>query len=295
MPSMAGGLRNLRRAFLSLGTHNYRLFFMGQLVSVTGTWMKRVTQDWLILEIGGGPLELSIGIALQSVPFLLFGVWGGVLVDRIANLRKLLLLTQVAMARLALGLGLLPISGHVTLAAVYVAAFGVGCVGVLDIPARQAFVLDMVGRDQAANAISLNSSINNSARLVGPAIAGLVIRLAGTGIAYLAKAATFGAIVVALAMMDARLLHVRSPTVRGRGRVVEGLRYSWHNRAIRTALVATLLVSTFSQNFRVTLPLFAANVFGGGASNYGWLMSALGFGALAGALICAYLATHRCA
>jgi MFS family permease len=291
-PRVLGTLATgLRRTFQALSIPNYRLFFAGQFVSVTGTWMQRVAQDWLILEIGGGPLELSLGVALQSLPMLLFGILGGLFVDRVKNLRLLLLSTQLCLGSLALLLGTLTVSGHVTLLAIYVTAFVMGCVGIVDTPARQSFVLDMVGHEQAANAVSLNSSINNSARLIGPAVAGVLIATAGTGVAYLLNAATFLAIIVALLSMKDARLSVRTPERRGRGQVLAGFRYVWNTPKIRTALSATLLVSLFSQNFRVTLPLMAANVFHGGPSAYGWLMSFLGIGALIGALICAYLAS----
>lgn len=276
--------------FRSLGVPNYRLFFGGQFLSVTGTWMQRVAQDWLILELGGGPLELSLGVALQSTPMLLFGVWGGLLVDRVRHPRILLLATQCALGSLALLLGTLTVTGNVTLAAIYVTAFVMGCVGIVDTPARQTFVLDMVGPERAANAVSLNSSINNSARLIGPALAGITIGAAGTGVAYLLNAATFLAIIAALLVMRRADLTVRVPEARRRGQVIAGFRYAWHSRTIRSALGATLLVSAFTQNFRITLPLMAAEVFHGGASSYGWLMSFLGIGALGGALLCAYLA-----
>ena len=284
------GARGLQRVFSALAVRNYRFFFIGQFISVTGTWMQKVAQDWLILELGGGPLELSIGVALQSLPALVFGIWGGLLVDRVAHVRRILLATQVLLAALALALGILTATGQITLTIVYVAAFAVGLVGIFDAPARQTFVFDMVGRDHVANAVSLNSSINNSARLIGPAVGGIIIGLAGTGVAYLVNATTFIAIVVALLMMDKGRLHPRSPVVRARGQVLEGLRYAWARRDIRTPLITTLLVSMFSQNFRVTLPLMAVIVFDGGAGSYGSLVSALGLGALAGALICAYLA-----
>jgi MFS family permease len=279
----------LRRTFQALGTRNYRLFFVGQVVSVTGTWMQKVAQDWLILELGGGPLELSIGVALQQLPTLLLGMWGGLLVDR-GSARKLLLATQVLLACLALALGLLAVGGLASLPVVYAMALAVGCLSVVDTPARQAFVVDMVGPEQAANAVSLNSSINNSAKLVGPAVAGSLIALTSTGVAFLINAATFVAIVVALLRMDPDSLHPRPPVARGRGQVLEGLRYAWTQPMLRTPLEATLLVSMFSQNWRVTLPPLAVRVFGGGPSSYGLLLSALGVGALVGALLCAYLA-----
>jgi MFS family permease len=280
----------IRRTFRALATPNYRLFFTGQIVSVTGSWMQRVAQDWLIIEVGGGPLQLSIGVALQSVPALFLSMWGGLLIDRVRHVRLLFLATQIAMALIALVLGTLIVTGHVTLLAIYVAALATGLVGVVDTPARHTFVLEMVDPADAANAVSLNSSINNSARLVGPAVAGVLIGTAGTGVAYFVNASTFLAIIAALLLMRRDSLTPRMPEKRGRGQVLAGFRYAWATPQIRTALAATLLVSAFAQNFRVTLPTLAATEFHGGPDAYGWLMSCLGIGALAGALICAYLA-----
>ncbi len=280
----------IRRLFTSLSIPNYRLFFAGQLVSVIGTWMQRVAQDWLILEIGGGPIELALGVALQSAPALLLGVWGGLLVDRSKHVRFVLLCSQVGLALLALTLGLLAVTEHATLATIYVSAFLVGLLNLVDKPARQSFVLEMVDEDQAANAISLNSSINNAARLIGPAIAGVVIGIAGSGVAFLLNSLTFVAIIVALVVMKGDQLTPRPPQPRGGGQVRAGFAYAWHHREIRLALLATLLVSALAQNFRVILPLMAADTFDAGASAYGWLMSFLGIGAMVGALICAYLA-----
>ena len=285
------GRGGLRRTFRALTIPNYRLFFAGQLVSITGTWMQRVAQDWLILEVGGGPLELAVGVGLQSLPTLFLGVWGGLLVDRVRHVRVTFVLTQAAMAVLAVLLGGLVVSGHVTLAAIYATALTAGVVAVVDSPARQSFVLEMVGPDEAANAISLNSSINNAARLTGPAVAGLLIATAGTGVAYFVNAASFLAIIGALLLMRVERLSPRVPESRGRGQVLAGFRYVWGEREIRAALAATLVVSMLSQNFRVTLPVLATTVLHGGPGMYGSLMSFVGVGAVAGALICAYLAS----
>ena len=185
----------LRRTFHGLETRNYRLFFTGQIVSAVGTWMQRVAQDWLILELGGGALELAIGLALQSGPVLLLGMWGGLLTDRHST-RRVLLLSQVAFAVLALILGILVLTDRATLGLVYVMAFGLGIANIVDKPARHSFVLELVGTDGAANAVSLNSSINNSARLIGPAVASVVIAVSGTAVAFLVNAGTFTAIIV---------------------------------------------------------------------------------------------------
>jgi MFS family permease len=281
--------RGLRRTFHGLQTRNYRLFFTGQIVSAVGTWMQRVAQDWLILELGGGALELSIGLALQSGPVLLLGMWGGLLSDR-HNTRRVLLVSQIAFAVLALILGILVLTDRATLGLVYVMAFGLGIANIVDKPARHSFVLELVGTDGAANAVSLNSSINNSARLIGPAVASAVIAVSGTAVAFLVNAGTFAAIIVALLMMDPEHLHPRETAPAGRGQVMEGLRSSMARPELRTPLLATLILSTLSQNFRVTLPLMATQIFGRGVGGYGLLMSALGVGALFGALATAHLA-----
>ncbi len=283
---MTGFLRLFRRTFSSLGTRNYRLFFVGQTVSIVGTWMQRVAQDWLILELGGGPIELAIGVGLQSVPSLLLGMYGGVLADR-AELRRLMLWTQTFFALLSATLGVLALTNNLNIPLVYVFAFLMGCANVIDKPARQSFVVQMVGTNDVVNAISLNSSINNASRLIGPAIAGVIIGFTNTGVTFLVNSATFFAIIAALVVMDPGSLTPRLPAPRKRGQVMEGLRYAMADPGIRPVLLSTLIVSNLAQNFRVLLPLFVVDVLAGGASGYGLLMSMLGLGALGGALACA--------
>jgi len=286
-PARSGGM--IRRTFHALQTRNYRLFFTGQVVSAVGTWMQRVAQDWLILELGGGAVGLGIGLALQSAPVLFLSMWGGLVTDR-HDTRRVLLASQLGFAGLALTLGILTLTGQATLLIVYAMAFLLGIANIIDKPARHSFVLELVGPEGAANAVSLNSSINNSARLIGPAIAGIVISLWGTAVTFLLNAGTFAAIIVALLMMDPSKMHPRETAPAGRGQVVEGFRSSMRRPDLRTPLIATLILSTLSQNFRLTLPLMASAAFGRGVTGYGLLMSALGVGALFGALMCANLA-----
>lgn len=289
VPRMPRRMAVLRRTFHALNTRNYRLFYIGQSVSAVGTWMQRVAQDWLILELGGGAVGLAIGLALQSAPVLLLSMWGGVITDRYDR-RKVLLASQISFAVLALGLGILVLTDQATLLLVYLMALLLGVTNVIDKPARHTFVLELVGTEGAANAVSLNSSINNAARLIGPAVASVVIAVGGTGVAFLLNALTFGAIIVALLRMDPASLHPRELSPVGRGQVLEGIRSSLGRADLRTPLVATFILSTLSQNFRLTLPLMAAEVFGRGVTGYGLLMSTLGVGALVGALVCAHLA-----
>lgn len=189
--------------FASLKVRNYRLFFMGQVVSNIGTWMQRIAQDWLVLSLTGSSAAVGITTALQFLPMLLFGLYGGVLVDRLPK-RPTLLVTQTAMALTALALAALTLSGHVQVWHVYVAAFAMGLATVMDNPARQTFVSELVGRDQLQNAVSMNSANFQSARLVGPAVAGLMITGVGTGWAFLANGLSFVAPLTCLLLMRAR-------------------------------------------------------------------------------------------
>src|SRR3954451_15308725 len=210
--------------FSSLKIRNYRLFFIGQVVSNTGTWMQRIAQDWLVLSLTGSSAAVGITTALQFLPMLLFGLYGGVLVDRLPK-RPTLLVTQASMAVTGLALAFLTLTGHVQVWHVYVAAFAVGLATVVDNPARQSFVSEMVGPEQLQNAVSLNSANFQSARLVGPAVAGVMITGVGTGWAFLANGLSFVAPLIGLMMMRARELHVVERAPRGKGQLREGLQY----------------------------------------------------------------------
>ena len=281
--------RGLRRTFSSLQGRNYRLFFMGQVISLTGTWMQRVAQDWLILELTGNAVALSVGVAMQSVPVLLFGMWGGVLVDRLDK-RRLLLWAQAVSGVLALTLGLLTLTGAVELWMVYALAFALGLVTIVEQPGRSAFVHELVGPTGLANAVSLTSSMNNAARLVGPAVGGLLITTVGVAWTFLLNAASFIAVILALLAMDVTALQREVPVGRARRQVREALRYAWGAPQLRAPLLMILIISVFAQNFRIVLPLMADDVFARGAAGYGTLMAMLGLGALAGALACAHYA-----
>ncbi|NEK85957.1 MFS transporter [Blastococcus saxobsidens] len=271
------------RAFRSLRVPNYRIFFTGHAISVSGTWMQRVAQDWLVLELSDSALALGVATALQAVPTLLLGVWGGVLVDRLDR-RRTIMGTQAASALLAAVLAVLTLTGTVELWMVFALALGLGLVTVLDGPARQAFVTEMVGPDDYVNAQSLNSTIHNLGRLVGPAAAGLLIAWAGSGLAFAVNAASFLAVLAGLWRIDPTRLRRSAPAPRRRGQARESLRYVWDRPDLRACMLLVAVVALFGQNFRVVLPLFARDVLGGGAETYGWLTSALGAGAVIGAL-----------
>jgi MFS family permease len=271
------------RTVRSLRHPNYRRYLGGHALSVVGTWMQRVAQDWLVLELTDDPVAVGTALALQFLPMLLLGVWGGVLVDRFDRW-KLLVVTQASSAVLAGVLAVTTLVGATTLGLVYVMAALLGLVTVVDSPARHTFVTDLVPPGDYVNAQALNSTIHNTGRLVGPAVAGLVIAAAGAGAAFALNAVSFAAVLVGLARIDRSALHRTAKAGRGRGQAVAGLRYAWGHPELRACLVLVAVVSLFSQNFRVILPVTAVEVLGGNAAIYGYLTSALGFGAVLGAV-----------
>jgi MFS family permease len=273
--------------FRSLANRNYRLFFSGQVVSNTGTWMQRIAQDWLVLQLSGGSgVALGITTALQFLPMLLFGLWGGALADRL-NKRTLLIVTQAAQGVLAVGLGLLAVSGVAEVWHVYLFAFGLGMVTVVDNPARQTFVVEMVGRRDLPNAIALNGASFQLGRVTGPAVAGVLIGILGSGPVFLINAASFVAVLLGLVMMRPRELHVTVPEERSQGQIRAGLRYVRGRPDIMLFLVMTAFLSMFGTNIQNQIALMSNNEFGVGATAFGVAATAIAVGSLAGALIAA--------
>lgn len=276
----------MNATFRSLRTRNYRLFFTGQTVSQSGTWMQQVGQAWLVLELSGSGTLLGVTLALQSLPMLLAGPWGGLLADRLDK-RRLLLWTQSLSGGLALLLGVLTATGLVRLWMVLALALALGVVKALDSPARQSFVLEMVGPDQVVNAVALNSIVTHAARVVGPAIAGALIAIVGIASSFVVNAASYFAVVVALALMRPDELHTAPGARRGRGQLREGLRYVRHTPELCAPLLLMTAAGMLAFEFQVTLPLLARTTFGGDAQTYGLLLSAMGAGAVLGGLLIA--------
>ena len=277
----------VRRTFSSLRVRNYRLFFFGQLVSVSGTWMQTVAQNWLVLTITDSGLALGVSVALQFLPMLLFGMWGGLLADRFDK-RRLLLATQVVAGFLALTLWGLVTSGSVQLWMVYVLGFLLGMVQMVEMPVRHSFVTELVGPHEVPNAVGLNSAMFNAGRLLGPAAAGVVISTAGVGLAFLVNAGSYLAVIAALLRMRSEELH-REPASTGRmpGQIRAGLRYVWTDPKLRSPLLLVAVIGTFGFNFTVVLPLLARYSFSGGATLYGLLTGVMALGSLVGALVAA--------
>lgn len=280
------GERPGTRTFRALRVRNYRLYAAGQLISLTGTWMQRVAQDWLVLTLTGSGTALGIVTALQFVPGLVMGPWGGLVADR-SDKRRLLVATQTAIGLLALILGALTIAGAVTYWHVLVLAGLLGIATAIDTPTRQSFVVEMVGADDLPNAVGLNSTIFNAGRIVGPAIAGLLIAAAGTGLVFVLNAFSSIAVVTGLLAMRPAELHPAPVVARAGGQLREGLRYVLHHRELALAMALTFMVGTFGLNFQLTTALLARNEFHRSAASFGVLSAALAIGAFAGALLAA--------
>jgi MFS family permease len=280
------------RTFLSLRRHyNYRLYFFGQVVSISGTWMQSVAQAWFVVQNTHSPLAVGILAVCQFGPYGLFGLFGGAVADRFDQ-RKVLIGTQAAFMVTAALLAGLTLTGHATVWEIYVLAGVTGLITVLDTPVRQAFTIQMVGRDELPNAVALNSSLFNASRVLGPAIAGGLIAVAGVGICFLINALSYLAVLAALYLMRVRdLFPVRKDRLQQnlfRGSL-EGLKFAWQRPVIRSVLVMMLVISTISINFNVLLPVLASKTLDSGPEIFGILSALFGFGALVGALFSASL------
>ncbi|MEU3749123.1 MULTISPECIES: MFS transporter [Streptomyces] len=284
--------RGRGETFSSLRIRNYRLFFTGAIVSNTGTWMARITQDWLVLSLTGSAAAVGITTALQFLPMLLFGLYGGVIADRYPK-RNLLLVSQAALGLCGLALAVLTLSGSVQVWHVYLIAFLLGMVTVVDNPARQAYVAEMVGPKQLRNAVSLNSANFQSARLVGPAVAGVLIAGVGSGWAFLLNGLSFIAPLVSLLLMRTGELHKVERAPRGKGQLREGLRYVAGRPDLIWPIVLVGFIGTFGFNFPIWLTAFAEEVFHVGAGTYGFLNTLMAAGSLVGALAAARRGSTR--
>lgn len=269
--------------FTSLALADYRRYAVGALASNVGTWMHRIGQSWLILALTGDATMLGISMALQFLPMLLVGPWAGVLADR-SDRRRLLMLTQAALALQALALGLVVLAGAATAPLVLGAALLLGVITAIDAPARQSIVSDLVGPGRVVNAVSLNSASFNAARLVGPAIAGVVIAVAGTGWVFVVNSLTFLFMLGALSRISPR---AAQPAGRARGGVRAGLRHVRRHADLLFVTAVAGLVSMFALNFQLNIAVMATDEFGAGPVAYGVLASVMAVGSLAGALLAA--------
>jgi MFS family permease len=274
----------VRRSFESLSVPNYRRYFAGQLVSLSGNWMQTVAAIWLVLSLTGSGVAVGLTTALQFLPMLLFGAWGGLLADRFPK-RKLLMVTQALMALPALALFAVSLAGIAAPWMVYLAVLAMGAVNAVDNPTRQSFAIEMVGPERVVNAVSLNSVIVQSARITGPAIAGLLIAAVGVVPCFAVNALSFVAMIAALWLMDPAQLRTAPTAARERGAIRAALRYVRATPELAVPLGLMALVGTLGFNFQVVLPLLARFSFEGGPGVYAALVSAMGVGSVAGALV----------
>src|SRR6188472_3152893 len=279
----------VERTFASLSVRNYRLYFFGQAISMSGTWMQSVAQGLLVLKLTGSGTALGFVTALQTLPILFFGPWGGVIADRFPK-RKILYGTQSAAGLLSLTMGTLVMTGAVRLWMVYLVAAALGMVKVFDNPTRQTFVREMVGKEHLTNAVSLNSTEMNFARVIGPALAGVLIATVGLGECFIVDGLSYSAVIIMLAMMREDELHPAARVARAKGQLMEGLRYVRSSPVLLNVLIMMAIIGTFTYEFSVILPLLSEVTFDAGASGYAALTSAMGIGAVVGGL---YTASRR--
>ena len=274
----------LGRSFASLQIPNFRRYFAGQLVSLSGNWMQMIAEMWVVLSLTGSGLAVGVTTALQFLPMLIFGAWGGLIADRVPK-RRLLLLTQGLHMIAPLTMLALAAEGALVPWMVFGLVFVRGCVNAVDYPTRQAFVMEMVGSDRVVNAVSLNSVLVHSARVIGPAFAGVLIATVGVEPCFALNAASFAFMIWVLAGLDTERLQPAEVAAREPGAVRAGLRYVRRDPELWIPLALMAVVGTLGYNFQAVLPLLARFTFHGGASTYAVLVAAMGLGAIVGALI----------
>jgi MFS family permease len=275
-----------RITFAALSVPNYRLYYSGQAISLVGTWMQMTAQAWLVLSLTHSSTDLGVIIALQTLPVLLLAPYGGVIADRVDK-RKMMIGLQTAMGVQALILGLLTVTGSVRVWQIGVLAVLLGLNNAFENPSRQSFMLEMVGPDHLRNAVSLNSVLVNVARVLGPAVAGILIATVGEGVCFLVNAASFVAVVASLIAMDTSLLRPTEPMPRAKGQLREGLRYVRGTPELAIPLLMMAVVGCLTYEFQVSLPVMASRGLHVGADGFGFMTASMGVGAVIGGLMVA--------
>jgi MFS family permease len=276
-----------RRTFgAARGSRNFRLFLTGQFVSAIGTWMTFTATSWLVLTLTHSGAALGINSALAFGPVLILGPWGGVLADRFDK-RRILTFTQTSSAIISLALAAIVFTDVVTLWMVFALSLAAGCVTSIDNPARQSFYVEMVGEEKLTNAVSLNSAAFTGARIIGPAVAGVLIATVGMAVCFLLDGISYAAVVAALLAMRPGEMHAQERTSRQRGHLIAGIRYVWSTDELRRPLLVMAVVFTFIFQWQILVPLLAERTFGAGAGEFGVLSAAAGIGSFVGAVIAA--------
>lgn len=281
--------QQIGRGFSSLGNYNYRLYWFGQLISLTGTWMQRLAQDWLVLKITNSPFALGTVSMLQFLPITLFSLYGGVIADRFPK-RRLLLVTQTVATIQAIAMALLATLGKVQLWEIYVLAMVLGLSNAFDNPARQSFPVELVGREDVGNAVALNSTLFNASRIIGPSLSGITIATIGIAGCFWLNALSFGATIGALILMKPERFYAVPKRPRGSPLklLTGGLQYAVNTPRVFVLVITMLFIGTFGYNFLTFLPLLSRFTLHTSALGYGFLFAALGAGSLFAALILGY-------
>ena len=269
--------------FRSLRGRNFRLFFIGQAVSQTGTWLQFIAQTLLVLQLTNSGVALGLLTAIQFLPVLLLGAWAGVVTDRV-DTRKLMAVTQVAMMVVAFAVGALVLSGHATVSWVYLSGLLTGLANTFDNPARRVLVNELVSERDVANAVSLNATLMTGARMVGPALAGVLTATVGVGWCFVLNGVSFVAVLFAFYRMDPAAMRVTPPTAKEKGQLRAGFRYVWATESLRIPLLMLAVVSTLTYNFQVLMPLLAIQTLGGSDASYTILASVMSAGSVIGSL-----------
>ncbi len=275
-----------RVTFAALVVPNFRRYYSGQSISLIGTWMQMTAQSWLVLTLTHSSTALGVIVALQTLPVLLLGPYGGVIADRVDK-RKLMIALQTAMGLQALALGLLTVTGVVRVWEIGALAALLGLNNAFENPARQSFMLELVGPEHLRNAVSLNSVLVNVARAIGPAIGGILIATVGVGVCFLVNAGSFVAVVASLLTMDRRALSPSRPEPRARGQLREGLRYVRATPALAVPLLMMGVAGCLTYEFQVSLPVMASRGLNAGATGFGFMTASMGAGAVVGGLFVA--------
>jgi len=275
-----------RRTFSALSIPNYRRYYGGQAISLVGTWMQSIALTWLVYVLTHSSTDLGLTVGAQTLPVLLLGPYGGVIADRVDK-RRLMVVLQSAMGVQALVLGVLTVTGVITYWEILVLSVILGLNNTFENPARQTFIQEMVGPDELRNAVSLNSTLFNAARAVGPAVAGILIATVGVGVCFLINAGSFVAVVFSLTTMDRSKLQPTVPVARAKGQLREGFRYVASEPRLFALLIMMGIIGMLAYEFQVLLPVVAKKTFHGGPETYGFLTAAMGFGAVFGGLITA--------
>lgn len=275
-----------RVTFRSLASRNFRLFFGGQLISQAGTWMQSVAITWLVFDLTGSGVALGLVTAAEFLPILVLGAWAGVIADRVDR-HRLMLCTQSAFLILAATLSALTLSDHITVAALFGASLVFGIINAFDNPSRRALVVELVAEPDVPNAVGLNSALMTGSRVVGPALAGLLIAGPGAGVCFVVNAVTYVAVIAALLRMNRALFRSSPRVAKAKGQLREGLRYLWRTPELRLPIILTAVVGTLAFNYQVTLPLLAERTFHGTATTFTMLFATLSLGSVVGALVVA--------